>query len=321
MNLKFMMDLGGADLGFFLTLSASKTQAEVARELGVTPTAVGKRLDVLERRVGIRLVYRRARGFELSDEGRLLLEYARRIKNELDEFADAVSARRGAAAGMLRVAVSSGFGRRYVAPAAAHFKREHPLVNIRLVLTDERWTDLPSTFDVVIHIGTLIDSSWICRKLADNRRILCAAPSYLQRFGSPRRPEDLVEQRCLVVQEYAEDALTWTLRDRAGDQVAVRLRPWLSSNDGDVLRQWALDGHGIIQRSEWDVADHLAAGRLEEVLPNHRAADAPVVALTPARGLVPARVGLFIDALQRQIGTPPSWRAIASERTRRGTAA
>lgn len=312
MNQGLMLDLGAGDLSFFLTLAVSATQAEAARELGVTPTAVGKRLDALERKVGIRLVYRRPRGFELNDEGLLLLAYARRIKNELDEFGDAVNARRGEAAGTLRVAVSSGFGRRYVAPAVANFKARHPLVNVRLVLTDERWTELPGTFDLVIHIGSLADSSWICRKLADNRRVLCAAPAYLRSFGTPAKPEDLSSHRCLVVQEYSEDALTWKLIGRDGIETAVRLRPWLSSNDGDTLREWALDGQGIMQRSEWDAAEHLNAGHLIEILPEFRLPDAPVMALTPARGLVPARVGLFIEALQRQIGSPPTWRIAAT---------
>jgi DNA-binding transcriptional LysR family regulator len=307
MNLGLTNGLSSADLIFFLVLASARTQAAAARSLGVSATAVGKHLDALERKAGVRLVLRRSRGFELTEEGQLLKSVATRIQFELEELADAFAARQNEATGELSIAVSSGFGRRYVAPSLADFKLRHPRVRARLVLTDQSWRALAEPFDIVIHIGHLTDSSWIATKLAENRRILCAAPSYIEQFGSPGTPSELAQHRCLVVHEYAEDAHMWTLHEGEKRDHHVRIRPWLSTNDGDVLREWGLAGLGIMQRSEWDAAEHLAAGRLKAVLPDYSLPEAPVIALTPSRRLLPARVRLYLEFLKKGIGSPPIW--------------
>ncbi|OCZ70992.1 LysR family transcriptional regulator, partial [Achromobacter xylosoxidans] len=247
------------DLRFFLSLAATSSLAQAARDLDVTPPAVTQRLHALEKRLGVRLVNRSGRGTALTDEGRLLALRAGQICGELNELADELAGRRGVVAGHLRVVAPLGFGQRYVAGLVAGFRDGQADVTASLTLSDGPPRLASDDWDVMIHIGELRDSTLVAYPLAPNRRILCASPAYLARHGAPAKPEDLRDHDCIALRENEEDVTLWRFKRGRGPAVGVRIAPVLSSNAGAVAVAWALAGHGIVARSEWDVAEHVKA--------------------------------------------------------------
>jgi DNA-binding transcriptional LysR family regulator len=297
--------LSSEDLRFFLVVVASQSLAEAARTLNVTPPAVTQRLAALERRLGVRLVERGRRRIALTDEGDLLAARGRRICDELSEVAEAVGSRRGVVAGHLRILAPLGFGHRYVAPAVARVRRDHPGVTATLTLSDRPARLVEDSWDVMVHIGELRDSALVMQRIAFNRRILCAAPAYLERHGAPARPADLHRHACIALRENDEDVTLWRFTDEAGEVDSVRIDPVLASTEGGVVCDWALAGMGIVVRSEWDVAAHLREGRLIALLPRWRLPDADVVALLPSREVRSARASQFLECLRGEVAARP----------------
>ena len=298
--------LSSDDLLFFLALAAANSLADAARKLDVTPSAVTQRLAGLEHRLGIRLVDRSGRRMALTDEGELLVERARGICADLGGLADALASRRGQVAGHLRVLAPLGFGQRYVAPAMARFRRQCPEVTATLTLSDRPGSLAEHTWDVLVHIGELRDSALVMHRLARNRRVLCAAPSYLKRRGTPVHPDALHDHDCIALRENDEDVTLWRLRHHDGTQATVRIDPVLACNDGGAARHWALAGMGILVRSEWDVAGLLRQGRLVELLPDWRLPDADIVALVASRQARSARTEHFLRHLH-ELGDHAPW--------------
>jgi DNA-binding transcriptional LysR family regulator len=293
------------DLMFFLTVAGARNLADAARTLDVTPPAVTQRLGALEKRLGMRLVERSGRGIALTDEGDLLAASGRRICDELGSLADSLASRRSTVAGHLRVLAPLGFGERYVAPAVAQVRRDHPAVTATLTLSDRPARMAEDSWDVMIHIGELRDSSLVMHRIAPNRRILCAAPAYLKRHAVPAHPEELRKHDCIALRENDEDVTMWRFTDRQGTTAKVRVEPILASTEGSVVREWALAGMGIMVRSEWDVAEHLRDGSLMALLPDWQLPDADVIALLPSRRAQSARVDHFLDSLHRVVAGQP----------------
>ncbi|WP_347337382.1 LysR substrate-binding domain-containing protein [Bradyrhizobium tropiciagri] len=278
-----------------MAIAAARSLAAAARALDVTPSAVSQRLQSLEQRLGVQLVSRSARRLTLTDEGELLVLRGGTLLDEATELTEALQARRGTIAGHLKILAPLGFGRRYIAPVVAAFRSRHPEVSIELELSDRPGRAAVSAWDVMIHIGALKDSTLRLQRLAPNERFLCASPAYLKRWGTPARPQDLRLHQCIALRENEEDVTLWRFsRKRAASEPdVIRIEPMLSSNDGEVVKAWALADHGLIVRSEWDVAEDLAAGRLVRVLPNHRLPPADIVALlNPGRSGRQAHAGL-----------------------------
>lgn len=297
------------DLRFFGVVAAGKSLAQAARSLDVTPPAVSQRLAALERRMGVRLVERQRGGVILTNEGEIVAARARMILEELDELHSQIAARRDELFGPLRINAPLGFGRRFIAPLVATFHAKHPGVTIDLVLND-RPPESITRFDINIHIGELRDSAGIMAKLASNERITCASPRYLAAHGAPATPMDLGAHDCIALRENDEDATLWRFSHQ--DQpLSVRIRPRLASNDGDVIRQWAIDGLGIIVRSEWHVADDLRSGQLVQVLSDYPAPPADVVALLGPSHARVARTQRFLDHLKSGL-SPAPWRRAGS---------
>jgi DNA-binding transcriptional LysR family regulator len=303
--------LDADDLRFFAAVAASDTLAAAARALDVSAPAVTQRLRALETRLGVQLVERGGRHLVLTGEGELLAERGRDITGALGELTEALAARRGAVAGELQVLAPFGFGRRHVAPLVAAFQAAYPEVRITLRLTDRIGRAAADTeaWDVAIHVGALDEAAagLGVRHLAPNERFLCAAPEYLARRGVPRSPGDLHRHACIALRENDEDVTLWRFRRGAAEE-RVRIRPMLASNDGEVAKLWALAGHGLIIRSEWDVADDLRDGRLLRLLPDYTLPPAPVVALVGTRREARAgRTRRFLDHLVDGF-SQPSWR-------------
>jgi DNA-binding transcriptional LysR family regulator len=297
--------LSSEDLRFFLVVVASQSLAEAARTLNVTPPAVTQRLAGLERRLGVRLVERSRRRIALTDEGDLLAARGRRICDDLSELAEALGSRRGVVAGHLRILAPLGFGHRYVAPAVARVRRDHPEVTATLILSDRPARLAEDSWDVMVHIGELRDSALVMQRIAFNRRILCAAPTYLERYGAPARPADLHRHACIALRENDEDVTLWRFTGEGGEVDSVRIDPVLASTEGGVVCDWALAGMGIVVRSEWDVAAHLREGRLIALLPRWRLPDADVVALLPSREARSARASQFLACLRDEVAARP----------------
>jgi DNA-binding transcriptional LysR family regulator len=303
------------DPHFFVMLVKEKSMAAAARQLGVTPPAVTQRLQQLEARIGVRLLDRTTRRISLTDEGELYFERAAQLATDYDEMIETLRSRRSLVRGRLRVHATLGFGRQYIAPALTRFHSMYPELEIALTLSDRRVTLDAEKVDMIIHIGELPDSSHVAIPLAPNNRILCASPAYVRRRGMPETPESLVEHDCVMLRQNEEDVTMWRftpaqtrMRSKDKQETAVRIRPILSSNDGDVVRQWALAGKGIMLRSEWDAMAYINSGKLIRLLPDWALPSANIAILVGEHKRMSARVRLFADLLVAQFKPRPPWR-------------
>lgn len=286
-----------SELAFFAQLIKMGSLAATARELNLTPPAVSKRLAHLEQRLGVRLLNRTTRSISLTAEGELYLINAQRILGEIEEMERQVSSSRAEPKGLLRVNAPLGFGRTHVGPAISSFLRRYPEVEVQLHLSD-RPINLPDdAIDVAIRFGELPDSRLIARKIASNRRRLCAAPAYLEAFGCPEMPKDLMQHNCIVLRQNDAAFGIWRL-SRGKQTESVKVRGSLSTNDGEVALNWALDGHGILMRAEWNLANHMRAGRLVEVLGDYETPPADIYAVYLERLNLSAKVSFFIEHLR-----------------------
>jgi DNA-binding transcriptional LysR family regulator len=305
---------GNSDLAFFATVVKEGSLSAAARALDVSPPAVSKRLAQLERRLGVRLLHRTTRRIGLTAEGEAYVEVGRRILSEIADLEQRISSARAAPRGLLRVNATLGFGRTYVAPVVSAFQRRYPEVEVLLHLTDRPLNLADEAFDVGIRFGDLPDARIVARKIATNRRVLAASPGYLDQRGRPATPHDLTRHDCLVLRQNDSVYGVWKLQ-RGRRSESVRVRGPLSSNDGSVVLGWALDGHGIVMRAEWEMADHLRSGRLEQVLGEYSTPPADVHAVYPERHHLSARVRVFVDFVverfsayaRRGPGTPSRW--------------
>ncbi|MES2264812.1 MAG: LysR family transcriptional regulator [Pseudomonadota bacterium] len=285
-----------SDLAFFALLLKQGSLAAVARELGVTPPVVTKRLSALERRLGVRLLNRTTRRMSVTHEGELYVTNGARILADIEELELQVARSRAAPKGLLRVNATFGFGRKHIAPAVSAFARRYPEVEVQLQMTERPMNLADSAFDVGIRIGELPDARITARRIAANRRLLCASPLYLTRAGAPMSPHDLQRHDCIVIRENDAAYGSWHLSN-GRRQETVKVRGTLSTNDGETAVGWALDGHGILMRSQWDAAPYLRSGRLCEVLDGWSLPDADIFAVYPERLNLSAKVSAFVEFL------------------------
>lgn len=293
-----------ADLSFFSTLSAAGSLSAAARELGLTAAAVSKRLTQMEQRAGVPLVNRTTRRMMLTPEGELYLERARRILDEIDELAELLGSAKKSPKGLLRVNATLGFGRSHVGPAISRFVAKHPQVTVQLQLSVAPPPLTDDTFDVCIRFGEPPDTRVVARRLAANRRLLCAAPTYLAQHGLPATPQELVRHNCIGIRQGDEAYGVWRLssgRGTAHKTEAVRINGNLTTNDGEIAVRWALEGHGILMRAEWDIADYLADGRLVQVLPEYGTPNADIYAVYLQRHQMSTRIRAFVDFLALEL--------------------
>ncbi|MGW4059245.1 LysR substrate-binding domain-containing protein [Amycolatopsis sp. NPDC004747] len=288
------------DLGFFHVVAVSETLTAAARELDVSLPVVSKRLKALERRLDARLVHRGARRLTLTSEGRVYAARVEAILDQVRELDDLVSHSSGELRGSIVVQATLGLGRAHVAPLIGEFTARHPQVRIQL-----RTSALPlrphrREFDLAVHVGTPPDSTLRMRRLARNRRIPCAAPSYVERRGAPERIEDLTAHDCIVLRENEGDFAVWRFGSTAKPR-QVRVRGSLSSNDGDIVTDWALQGRGIVMRSEWQVRSHLDSGALVRLLPGVPTPPADIHALLAEDVHVPRRTKELITHLAARL--------------------
>ncbi|NEX61081.1 LysR family transcriptional regulator [Noviherbaspirillum galbum] len=289
-----------SELAFFCVLVKQGSLTAAARELNLTPPAVSRRLSLLEERLGVRLLNRTTRRISLTGEGEVYFENAQRILSDIDEMERRVSSSRAAPRGLLRVNAPLGFGRSYIGPAVLGFTRSYPDVEVQLHLTD-RPIGLPDeAIDVSIRFGDVPDSRLIAKKVASNRRLLCAAPGYLRNAGIPAYPHDLTQHQCIVLRQNETAYGNWRL-SRGKNHETVKVHGKLSTNDGEVALNWALEGRGILMRAEWDVAKYLRSGRLVQVLGDYDTPPADVFAVYLERLNLSAKVSHFVEFLREYL--------------------
>jgi DNA-binding transcriptional LysR family regulator len=291
----------------FVAVATRGSLSAAAQAEGVAPAMIGRRIDALEERLGVKLLVRTTRRITLTFEGSAFLEDSQRILNDFQNAEASVSLGGVKASGHLRVTAPAGFGRAHVAPLLPAFLEAHPDVSVSLDLTD-RLTDIVNEgIDLAIRIGALDDSSLVGLKLADNRRVVVASPGYLAGRGIPAEPKDLAAHDCLTFGTYGNQARGWQFTVN-GELVSMRVQGAMACNDGAVLRDWAIAGRGLAWRSMWEVGEDLTAGRLVTVLDDFAAPDNAIHAVFPQRRHLPLRVRMLIDYLKNTYGNPAYWR-------------
>jgi DNA-binding transcriptional LysR family regulator len=295
-----------ADLSLFLRVLDARSISAAARRSGLSVAVASQRLERLERQLGVRLFHRTTRRLEPTSEGAWLAEQGRAPIEALTGLTDSVRQAGSEISGTLRLSVSASFGRLQLSPLLPRFLAQHPRLRLDVDFSDQVVDLVAAGMDLAIRIGALSSSSLIARRLATDRRVLCASPDYLRRRGAPHTPDDLAAHDCLLLRGGPAPKGTWRLSDGQGGHVSVRVKGRLESNQGDALREAALAGLGIAQHSTWHVCDDLRAGRLALVLPGHPPPDAGIYAITPQRRK-PARVRAFIEFVAARFATNPPW--------------
>ncbi|MEI8169135.1 MAG: LysR family transcriptional regulator [Rhodoferax sp.] len=288
----------------------SLTAAAIAE--GVAPAIIGRRLDALEDRLGVKLLVRTTRRISLTHEGSAFLEDCQRLLADVANAEASVSAGGVKASGHLRITAPAGFGRRHVAPLVPRFRELHKEVTISLSLS-ERVVDLAGEgFDCAVRLGEMPDSSLVSVRLADNRRLCVATPTYLRHHGTPAHPSDLSRFDCLALSSDASQNRGWAFKVPKGEgSELIHLKPGgpLDCSDGQVLHDWCLAGYGIAWRSTWEVEAEIAAGSLVAVLEDFAAPSNGIYAVFPHAKHLPLRVRLWIDYLKHHYAQPGFWKA------------
>ncbi len=289
----------------------SLTAAALAE--GVAPAIMGRRLDALEERLGVKLLVRTTRKLSLTFEGSAFLEDAQRLLADMANAEASVSAGGVKASGHLRITAPAGFGRRHVAPLVPKFHDLHSDVTLSLNLSDRVIDIAGEGFDCAVRVGDMPDSSLVSVRLADNRRLCVATPDYLQRKGTPQQPSDLSRFDCLTLSSDASQTRGWAfqLADGAAPPNVTYLRPDgpLDCSDGQVLHDWCLAGYGIAWRSTWEVEAEIASGQLIAVLETYAAPPNGIYAVFPQRKHLPLRVRLWIDFLKHNYSQAGFWKS------------
>ncbi len=295
------------DLNLFLRVFDAGSISAAARRLDLSVAVASQRLRALEQSLGVRLFHRTTRSLTPTPEGLALAEQGRPLVDDLQTLMSGLGQAGTVVSGTLRLTTSATFARQYVSPVLPEFMRRHPGIRLSVDLSDRMHDLVTSGFDLALRIGAMEDSSLVARRLAVNRRVLCASPDYLRRRGHPAKPEDLAGHECLVLVGSQGRADVWRMKDKRGRDVEVRVDGAMESSQGEVLRDAAVAGMGIAIHSTWHVCDDLRSGRLAVVLPECKLPETGIHAVMPQRRLVPARVTAFVDFMAGKIGGVPPW--------------
>ncbi len=291
-----------ADLSFFVALANAGSLSAAAREQGVSTAAVSRHLGQMESRLGFALLTRTTRRMNLTPEGELYLDYARKIQGDIDEMADRLLGSNAAPQGLVRVNATLGFGRSHIAPLMSAFCTQHPQVDIQLQLSVNPPPSTEDAYDICFRFGSPPDSRSIARFIAPNRRVLVASPKYLKKFGKPKSPEELRHHNCIGIRQGDEAYGMWRFTRVEGrgkksseQSFSVKVRGNLTTNDGGVAVNWALDGHGILLRAEWDIQKYLKTGELVQVLEDFKSPDADIYAIYAERHRTSLRIKSLVE--------------------------
>lgn len=287
------------DLRVFRAAARLGSFAATANELGTSAAYVTKRIAILEQRLQVKLFHRTSRRVAITDEGETIYAWALRIDEDVGQMLEAVKAGKSNPDGLIRISASFGLGRNYIAPIVSDLRRLYPALEIRLDLFDRAVDLIAEGIDIDIRVGDVPEPNLIAHRILASSRILCASPAYLAARGEPRTPAELAQHACLVIHERDQSFGVWRLYGPNGLET-VKVRSPMSSNHGDLVRRWAIDGHGIMLRAIWDVADSLDSGQLVRLLPAYRQ-PAEVWAVSPVRLSTSGKVRVCVRYLQERL--------------------
>lgn len=290
----------------FVDVVEKGSLARAALAQKITPVMLGRRIDALERRLGVKLMHRTTRHLTLTEEGTVFLDHCRKLLNDLDGAERIVSEGRHKATGHLVVSAPAAFGRKHVAPHAPGFVAANPDVKISFNLTDQVVDLVREGYDLGIRIGGMIDPSFVAIKLADNRRVVCGTPDYFKRHGIPQTLDDLAQHNCLAFNLQGGQQRGWYFQ-KDGKTVTVKANGNLDCNDGELLHRWACQGLGLAWRSTWEIQSELASGELVTVLDEYALPNYDIMAVYPQQRHLPAKVRFFIDTLKSVYAVPGYW--------------
>jgi DNA-binding transcriptional LysR family regulator len=290
----------------FVDVIEKGSMARAALEQGITPVVLGRRIDALEKRLGVKLMHRTTRHLTLTEQGTVFLDHGRKLLDELDRAEQEVSEGRHKATGHLVVSTPAAFGRKHVAPHAPAFLKANPDVQISFNLTDRVVDLVREGYDLGIRIGGAIDPNFVAVKLASNRRVVCGTPDYLERNGIPRSLDDLEHHNCLAFNLQGGQQRGWFFQQH-GKPVTIRVDGNLDCNDGELLHRWACEGLGLAWRSTWEIQSELASGELITVLDDYALPVYDIVAVYPQQRHLPAKIRFFIDWLKAVYARPGYW--------------
>ena len=291
------------DVGLFMRAAALANLSSAAREFGLSPAVASARIAGLERMLGTRLLHRTTRRVSVTQEGEIFAAHARELLDAAEAARASVGRARAHPHGRLRVTMPSSLGRQHISPLIAAFLRAYPGVTVELRMTDQIVHLVDEGIDLAIRIGALKDSTLVARKLASNRRVLCASPAYLAAHGTPRHPADLAGHECVIL----ADQRDWSFVTPTG-VIDVRVSGRLVTDNGEVIRDALAAGFGIGLKSTWSVAPLLSAGELVTLLDDYPLSETVAIwAVYPSRAFVPPKTLAFIGFLAAQFGEPPYW--------------
>ena len=287
------------DLQLLVEVVRHRSFVRTAAELGMSPSYVSKRIGILEQSLGARLLHRTSRQVNPTAQGEKAYEWARSILADVQQLQDALAQDTAEPQGRLRVSSSFRLGRNHVAPAISLLARQYPKLDISLTVLDRPVDLIDEGLDLDIRVGDVPEPHLIAHRIAQSYRILCAAPSYIARHGAPTQLSELAHHACLVFRERDQPFGTWRFRGPKGLE-SVKVTGPLSTNNNDIIHQWALEGHGIIRVAEWDCAASVRKGDLVQVLPAYRW-QADVWAVTVGRMAESTKLGTCVRFLQEQL--------------------
>ncbi len=295
------------DIALFLRILDTGSISAAARHLDISVAVASQRLKRLETELGVRLFHRTTRRLQPTPEGLALAQQGRPLVEELESLGANLRESAMEVSGTLQVTLSATFGRQYVSPLLPEFMARHPKLRLRMHLTDLRVDLVNEGYDLAIRIGALEDSSLVARRIASNRRVVCASPDYLARHGEPRTPQELAHHNCLLLFGRDGPQDLWRFTGPDGVDTAVRVRGRFESDLGEFIRDAGLAGQGIAIFSVWHIIDDLRAGRMQMILPNYQFPATSISAVTPHRRTTPPRVRAFVDFLSEKFGDVPPW--------------
>ena len=295
----------------FAAVATKGSLTAAANAEGVAPAVIGRRIDALESRLGVKLLVRTTRKITLTHEGTAFLEDCQRLLADMANAEASVSAGGVKASGHLKVTAPAGFGRRHVATLVPLFMAAHPEVSVSLNLSDRVVDIVNEGYDCAVRVGDLPDSSLVSVRLADNRRLCVATPAYLKRAGTPKQPAELMRHQCLTLSSDASQTRGWAF---LVDGAVTHLRPSgrMDCSDGQVLHDWCAAGLGLAWRSTWEVEREIESGALVSVLDEFASPPNGIYAVFAHAKHLPLRVRLWIDFLKLSYGDPAYWRGAAS---------
>jgi DNA-binding transcriptional LysR family regulator len=290
----------------FVEVADKGSLARAALGQHITPVMLGRRIDALEKRLGVKLMHRTTRHLTLTEQGTLYLDHCRKLLEDLGHADRSVSEGRHKATGHLTVSAPAAFGRKHVAPHAPRFVKAHPDVQITFNLTDRVVDLVRDGYDLGIRIGGVIDPSFVAVRLASNRRVVCGTPEYFERNGIPRTLDDLAQHNCLAFNLQGGQQRGWYFQ-QDGKPVSMRAEGNLNCNDGELLHRWASEGLGLAWRSSWEIEAQLASGELITVLDDYALPEYDIMAVYPQQRHLPAKVRFFIDMLREIYSSKSYW--------------